>query len=581
MAMMSGSALARVVGVRLDTSPRATAASRKIQNRNPGLLRVSSSTMNVGSLGVVPTVPNAAQPDLLRRRGGGGGAPTTTIRLRSSTRRRRTTTTTTVMMASASASLGSQQAEYTRWRDGKGIKSPNVEVAYFGEADDTVMRYRGVRAKSDIGEGDVLVELPRESCLVLLDEAELPFPDFCTGELWAKLNERNMWAVRVALNLLHEVNKGKESEFHTYVQQLPKDFDLLSMWTDEELKMLQYPAVSRAAEMQRKEDDDAYALLQRHSPNTPVTKEQLTWGLNMVRSRVFSGRLSDNAKTKANLLPRALAAGTAFATFLTAPTQEGRWLAVFAMLALVVFDSQPEPGEEGGAQLAYVLMPLIDAFNHRNMPKKTEFEFSSQAFRLRSPAKYAAGDEVLISYGVLGNDELAVRYGFVDGENTSDMYAYEGLLTWLQANHEPLKKNLGAAPDRIKRGLRDARLESYVSMGVIKADGTADDNLMWALRVLLASPEQWDAAGGKAEGLKLGGGAPEKAACRALADACEARLASMGTSLEEDLAALNNNNNNNVGGGGGGGVEGRARVALQYRIRKKQILAAAVAKYDV
>ena len=94
-------------------------------------------------------------------------------------------------MASASASLESQQAEYTRWRDGKGIKSPNVEVAYFGEADDTVMRYRGVRAKSNIGEGDVLVELPRESCLVLLDEAELPFPDFCTGELWAKLNEKN------------------------------------------------------------------------------------------------------------------------------------------------------------------------------------------------------------------------------------------------------------------------------------------------------------------------------------------------------------------------------------------------------
>jgi hypothetical protein len=57
-----------------------------------------------------------------------------------------------------------------------------------------------------------------------------------------------------------------------------------------------------------------------------------------VRSRVFSGRLSDNAKTKANLLPRALAVGTAFATFLASPTQEGRWIAVFAMLALTVFD---------------------------------------------------------------------------------------------------------------------------------------------------------------------------------------------------------------------------------------------------
>ena len=56
------------------------------------------------------------------------------------------------------------------------------------------------------------------------------------------------------------------------------------------------------------------------------------------------------------------------------------------------------------------------------------------------------------------------------------------MLAWLQANHEPMKKALGAAPDRVKK-LREARLESYVSMGVIKADGSADENLAWAPRV--------------------------------------------------------------------------------------------------
>jgi hypothetical protein len=87
------------------------------------------------------------------------------------------------------------------------------------------------------------------------------------------------------------------------------------------------------------------------------------------------------------------------------------------------------------------------------------------------------------------------------------------------------------------------------------------------------NPTRRAAAGGNlrgAEGMKLGGGAPEKAACVALSAACKARLASMGTSLEDDLAALQ-----------GGEAAGRARVALQYRIRKKQILAAAVVKYDV
>ena len=32
----------------------------------------------------------------------------------------------------------------------------------------------------------------------------------------------------------------------------------------------------------------------------------------------------------------------------------------------------------------------------------------------------------------------------MDGENSSDMFAYEGLLTWLQANHDPMKKSLGS-----------------------------------------------------------------------------------------------------------------------------------------
>jgi hypothetical protein len=469
--------------------------------------------------------------------------------------------------------VDAQQAEYASWRESKNIKSPNVEVAYFGDVDDEVMRYRGVKATSAINAGDVLVELPRESCLVLMDDAELPFPEFCTNELWAKLTEQNKWAVKVALNLLHERSLGEASPFRTYIDQLPKQFDLLSQWSDDELRLLQYPAVARAAEGQRKEDDAAFELVRKHSPETlknpAVTKENLVWALNMVRSRVFSGRLSDEAGRKKNLLPKALAAGTAFAAFLTSQTQEGRWLAVFAMLALVVFDKEPEPGEEGGAKLAYVLMPLIDAFNHADLPAKTEFEFSAAAFRLRSPARYAKDGEVFISYGALGNDELLVRYGFVapNDECANDTYVYQGLGAWLDANHEPIRKAKGADPERA-RAIKDARLETYVSQGVFKNDGSADENLEWALRCSLATPEEWRKAGGNCDGFKLGGGAPEKRARAAHAAACAARLAEMETSVAQDEALL-----------ASGDAKDRARVAVQYRLAKKRILSRAAQKY--
>ena len=63
-----------------------------------------------------------------------------------------------------------------------------------------------------------------------MDDAELPFPEFCTNELWAKLTEQNKWAVKVALNLLHERSLGEASPFRVYIDQLPKQFDLLSQW---------------------------------------------------------------------------------------------------------------------------------------------------------------------------------------------------------------------------------------------------------------------------------------------------------------------------------------------------------------
>ena len=477
-----------------------------------------------------------------------------------------------VSLRPRASTVDAAQAEFSQWRTSKSIISPNVEVAYFGDVDDEVMRYRGVKAMENISQNDVLVELPRDSCLVLMDEAELPFPEFCTNALWAKLTEKNKWQVKVALNLLHEKSQGSNSEFKVYIDQLPKEFDLLSQWSSGELNELQYPAVVRAAEAQTKEDDTAFELIKKLSLDTlnKVTKTELVWALNMVRSRVFSGRLSDNAKTKANLLPRALAAGTAFAAFLTSQTQEGRWLAVFAMLALVVFDGDNTDGDDDDAsnKLAYVLMPLIDAFNHRDLPQKTEFEFSSSKFRLRSPASYNKGQEIFISYGLLGNDELLVRYGFADPNTKNDTYVYEGLLTWLNASYEPLKKANGLSPDRLGK-IRDARLETYLKSGVFSNDSTGDSNLEWALRALLASPEEWDKAGASVDGFKLGGGAPEKKARAALSAACAARLESMGSSIAEDEALLKS-----------GEAKDRARVAVEYRLGKKKILQMAVKKYS-
>ena len=59
----------------------------------------------------------------------------------------------------------------------RGVQAKNVEVAYFGDVDDTaVMRYRGMKAMGRVNEGDVLCELPRESCPRARRRRRAPFP---------------------------------------------------------------------------------------------------------------------------------------------------------------------------------------------------------------------------------------------------------------------------------------------------------------------------------------------------------------------------------------------------------------------
>jgi len=295
-----------------------------------------------------------------------------------------------------------------------------------------------------------------------------------------------------------------------------------------------------------------------------MTDAEIIWALDTVRSRVFSGRMVDEAKLRAKLLPRSLAVGMCFATFLTAPSVEGRWLAVFAVLALVVFDSTGNSDRD--SKTAYVLMPLIDAINHKTM-LKTEFEFSGGSFVLRSPRDYEAGEEVFISYGVLNNDELITRYGFVETDNVADVYRFEGFISYLQANHDPLKRALGADPKRLAT-LKSTHpeLDQALWNGNFISDGTAEDKLLWALRAVLATPEEFAAAKG-ADGFKLGGGAPERRAADAIRAAVEARLAEYPTTIEQDEEALKS-------------ATGNARTAIAFRIRKKRILRDARRLYE-
>ena len=286
-------------------------------------------------------------------------------------------------------------------------------------------------------------------------------------------------------------------------------------------------------------------------------------------------KIADQEALKRKLLPRALSVGTVFASWLTAQTTELKWLCVFALLALVVFDSTKE--NDVKTDTAYVLMPLIDAFNHQTM-LKTEFEFTNSEFALKSPKSYKKNEEVLISYGLMPNDELLLRYGFVDDQNVADTYQFEGLLPYLTQNDPALKENLEKNPKRIEAlrfipegSLEQLTLEDAAWRGALVSDGTAEPNLSWALRCLYATESEWTNAGGSCDGFRLGGGQTEKKASLGLKMACEHRLQEMETTYNQDQGLLKEKGEGNW----------KMRQAILYRMRKKKILSDAVKRYSV
>lgn len=472
------------------------------------------------------------------------------------------------------------QSEYTAWRVKNNILAPNVEVAYVGGSekekggDDL---YRGVKATSDIASEDDLVRLPREATMLVVEGQENPHEEYISNELWAKAGDER-WALRVALVLLYEKSLGSRSKFYEYIEQLPKSFENLGTWTEEEVRELQYSVGEKFAKEQRLENEKACELIQEYARDgglKTIERDEVIWALDVVRSRVFSGKIADQEALQRKLLPRALSVGTVFASFLTAQTTELKWLCVFALLALVVFDSTKE--NDVKTDTAYVLMPLIDAFNHQTM-LKTEFEFTNSEFALKSPKSYKKGEEVLISYGLMPNDELLLRYGFVDDQNVADTYQFEGLLPYLTQNDPTLKENLEKNPKRIEAlrfipegSLEDLTLEDSAWRGAFVSDGTAEPNLSWALRCLYATESEWINAGGSCDGFRLGGGQTEKKAALALKMACEYRLQEMETTYNQDQGLLKEK----------GGENWKMRQAILYRMRKKKILSDAVKRYSV
>ncbi|WP_223645696.1 SET domain-containing histone-lysine N-methyltransferase [Corallococcus sp. EGB] len=334
---------------------------------------------------------------------------------------------------------------------------------------------RGVFAKVPIAPGEEVLRVPR-ACLVTLEVARASD----IGRLIDAHAPGTSEECYLAAFLLQEQER-EDSAWKPYLDVLPRSFPHLPLFFDaQELSLLQGSSALREVARWRELLLARYVALAERVPGfARFTPEAYLWAQHVLISRTFGLTV----------------AGT----------------------------------------LTRCFVPVADMLNHRASPRlawgNTE---EGDAFVLVAREPVAAGEELHISYGVKPSCRFLLSYGFVPEDNPDDtLVLYLGVPE--DAVEAEGKRELLALATPASRRRFEVPLHSGHSSTVA---------MFSFLRVACANARELTRLTEEArEEQGLGEVAPlsaetEERVFRSLHDACEARLAGFGTTLEEDERLL-------------------------------------------
>ncbi|KAJ6282129.1 hypothetical protein J3E71DRAFT_198694 [Bipolaris maydis] len=245
---------------------------------------------------------------------------------------------------------------------------------------------RGVAAKQDIAEHELLFSIPRSSILSVENSilsTEIPPTTFALLGPWLSL----------ILVMLYEYHNGSASNWAPYFAVLPTDFDTLMFWTEDELTELQASAVVNK--------------IGKEGANE-VFIEQLLPVIEEFADVIFSGdeRAKDLAKE------------------MRAPENLELMHKMGSLIMAYAFDVEPaisdkEVDEEGFAEeeedaaLPKGMVPLADMLNADADRCNARLFYEKDGLEMKALKPIQAGEEIFNDYGPLPRSDLLRRYGYI------------------------------------------------------------------------------------------------------------------------------------------------------------------------
>lgn len=408
--------------------------------------------------------------------------------------------------------------------------------------------------------------------------------------------EQLPWFAQFAVYLfkLDQVTSKKNGkiDMRAWLDSLPRQFDTPIHWSPSQRNELQYDFLNDNISRQEKQWEGWYNHIKTSSGIKDMSWDDFVWGCECARSRAFSGAYTGSAFNPFNyaftLLLVVIYVGAGFGTLEQAANG-----AALVFCAQVLKDFVlPKLFKKK----RYVICPVMDMANHKSLGTTGEvsFEFFGDAYSLavKSGASISKGSELCISYGTRSNDQFLQYYGFVEPDNPNDVYIMPPLRDWdIAALEEACGRKL--SPGRLQQLDRAGLLGGDSSSSVANADDEAenvrggvvvtrangvDPAIMQALRALVSTDAEWDAAGeaiGNFVEMNSAGPENERLARLAAKTALTLELSQKPTTLQEDEGLLMRmeqvkSMDSSV----------EEKLAVQFRIEKKKLLTEMIQKLN-
>lgn len=316
------------------------------------------------------------------------------------------------------------------WFEAHGGKNPKLEIRYLGE-----LEGHGVYTKQALKRTETTIQVPFQLTMSIKSAAQSDLsPVF---QKYHQIPDDEI----LALHLMHERTKGKNSFFAPFIASLPTTFDLPVFWTATELHELQGTNVVLLTQLMQKQlQHDFESIHQAVITDFPaifralptLTLHDYTWAMSVIWSRAF--------------------------------------------------------GITRKATYVRVLCPILDMFNHDSrvcdpLDDFVSYDPKKDILRHHVPHDVVANSALTISYGLYSNAKLLYSYGFVTKENNHRVLDF-----WMKLpRNDPQWKR--------KQLLLDSNEltnnQTYDFRGTLFLKDV-DERLLATLRVIVANEHEWN-----------------------------------------------------------------------------------------